>query len=225
MTMIIKECIAVVTGASSGIGLELCRLMAAEGAEVYGLCRRPVPHDHPRISWLQTDVTDRLAVDRAFDTVLKRHRAVDLLVNNAGFGLFGSVETLDPDEWQRLLATNLTAPFLCTRRVVPGMKERKRGTIVNISSIAGKRGFANGSAYCASKFALNGFSESLREELRGEGIRVCSINPGSTATEFFQHTGIEPKKLMRTEDVARAILSLIELPDDILPDQLVLRPL
>ena len=105
------------------------------------------------------------------------------------------------------------------------MKEAGRGTIVNVASIAGKRGFRNGSAYCASKFGLNGFSEALVEELREEGIRVCSINPGSTGTEFFEHAGIEPKKLMKTGDVASLILTMIELPDDMLPDQVVVRPL
>ncbi len=223
--MDLKGRTAVVTGSSSGIGRELCGLLAEKGASVYGLSRRPSLVDHLSFTWIRTDVTKPDEIDRAFDRVLDERERVDVLVNNAGFGLFGSVETLEPEAWNRLIATNLTAPFLSTQKVVPGMKAVKRGTIVNVASIAGKRGFSNGSAYCASKFGLNGFSEALLEELREEGIRVCSINPGSTGTEFFEHAGIEPKKLMETREVASLILAMIELPDDILPDQIVVRPL
>lgn len=223
--MDLKGKTAVVTGSSSGIGLELCGLLAEKGASVYGFSRRPSSIDHSSFLWVQADVTKNEEIDRAFDRVLDERERVDVLVNNAGFGLFGSIETLEPEAWNRLIATNLTAPFLCTRRVVPGMKAVQRGTIVNVASIAGKRGFRNGSAYCASKFGLNGFSEALVEELREEGIRVCSINPGSTGTEFFERAGIEPKKLMDTKEVASLILAMIELPEDMLPDQVVVRPL
>ncbi len=223
--MDLKGKTAVVTGSSSGIGLELCRLLIKKGVVVYGFSRRRTIVDHSAFTWMQTDVTQQEEIDRAFDTVLLEHACVDLLVNNAGFGLFGAIEMLEPDAWNRLIATNLTAAFLCTRRVVPGMKAAQRGTIVNVASIAGKRGFRNGSAYCASKFGLNGFSEALVEELREEGIRVCSINPGSTGTEFFERAGIEPQKLMDTKEVASLILAMIELPDDMLPDQIVVRPL
>ena len=216
---------AVVTGSSSGIGHELCGLLAEKRASVYGFSRRPSSIDHPSFTWVQTDLTKPEKIDKAFDRILNEHERVDVLVNNAGFGLFGSIEALEPEEWNRLIATNLTAVFLCTRRVVPGMKAAKRGTIVNVASIAGKRGFKSGSAYCATKFGLNGFSEALAEELREEGIRVCSINPGSTDTEFFDRAGIEPKKLMNKKDVASLILAMIELPDDMLPDQIVVRPL
>ena len=223
--MDLKGKVAVVTGSSSGIGLRLCELLLGRGAVVFGLSRHTTRMGHPSFRWLKADVSRREDVDRAFDEVLGEHGRVDLLVNNAGFGVFGEVETIDPESWKSLLDTNLTAAFLCVRRVVPGMKAARSGTIVNVASIAGKQGFKSGSAYCASKFGLNGFSEALREELREFGIRVCSVNPGSTGTEFFERAGIEPKKLMKTGDVAALILSMIELPDDILPDQIVFRPL
>ncbi len=223
--MELKDKTVVVTGASSGIGLELCTLLKGKGASVYGFSRRPANVDIPGFTWLQTDVTQPDEIDRAFERIFREHERVDVLVNNAGFGLFGAIEELKPEEWNRLIATNLTAAFLCSRKVVPGMKTAKRGTIINVASIAGKRGFRNGSAYCASKFGLNGFSGALAEELRDDGIRVCSINPGSTGTEFFEQAGIEPKKLMKKEDVASLILAMIELPDDMLPDEVVVRPL
>ncbi len=225
LTMELSGKVAVVTGSSSGIGLELCILLCSKGAKVYGLSRRESSIGHAGFLWLKTDVTQPLDIDRSFDTIFSRHEHVDLLVNNAGFGVFGDVESIHPETRQRLIATNLTAPFLCTRKVVPGMKRQQSGTIVNISSIAGKRGFKGGSAYCASKFGVNGFSEALMEDLREFGIRVCSVNPGSTDTEFFDLAGIEPKKLMKTEELARFVLSLIELPDTMLPDQIQVRPL
>ncbi len=223
--MELKGRVAVVTGSSSGIGFELCGLLLDRGAAVFGLSRRRTGIDHAAFRWLKADVSRREEVDQAFDTVLGNRDWVDLLVNNAGFGAFGEVESLDPGTWERLIATNRTGAFHCTRRVVPGMKAARSGTIVNVSSIAGKRGFRGGSAYCASKFGLNGFSEALMEELREYGIRVSSVNPGSTGTEFFEHAGIEPKNMMNAGEVASFILSMIELPDDMLPDQVVLRPL
>lgn len=217
--------IAVVTGSSSGIGLALCHALLDAGAVVYGLSRRSTPVSRDRFRWLQADITLEDEVDRAFDGVLERHGYVDLLVNNAGFGFFRDVESITPDEWRRLIATNLTGAFLCTRRVVPAMKARRIGMIVNIGSVAGKRGIKGGSAYCASKFAINGFSESIMEELRDYGIRVACINPGSVLTPFFDHAGIEPKKYLQPEELARLIVALVELPDGMLPDELTVRPL
>jgi NAD(P)-dependent dehydrogenase (short-subunit alcohol dehydrogenase family) len=216
---------AVVTGSSSGIGLHTALALLERGAEVCGLSRRSTDIANPRFRWLQTDVTEEDAIDRAFDAVFEQHGHVDVLVNNAGFGFFCDIEQLDPAEWRRLMDTNLTAAFLCTRRVVPVMKSLHTGMIVNVGSVAGKRGIKGGSAYCASKFAINGFSESLMEELREFGIRVSCINPGSVHTEFFDHAGMQPKKYMEPTDIARLIVLLIELPDGMLPDQITVRPL
>lgn len=217
--------IAVVTGSSSGIGLSIVNALLAEGAEVYGLSRRETPAKDPRFHWIRTDVTREDEVDRAFDTILAQSSRIELLVNNAGFGFFGDVEKFDPAEWRRLVDTNLTAAFLCVRRTVPSMKARNSGAIVNVGSVAGKRGIKGGSAYCASKFAINGFSESLMEELREFGIRVLCVNPGSVKTPFFDLAGIQSKKYLDPDDLARLIVSLVKLPDDMLPDQLTVRPL
>ncbi|RXK80698.1 SDR family NAD(P)-dependent oxidoreductase [Chlorobaculum sp. 24CR] len=216
---------AVVTGSSSGIGLATCRALLDAGAVVFGLSRRETPIAHEHFRWIQADVTSDVAIDEAFDAVLAQFGRVDLLVNNAGFGFFRDIELIDPAEWRRLIDTNLTAMFLCSRKVVPSMKQAGRGMIVNIGSVAGKRGIKGGTAYCASKFAVNGFSESLMEELREFGIRVACLNPGSVETGFFDHAGIEPKKFMQPDDVARLVVSLVELPDGMLPDEMTVRPL
>jgi NAD(P)-dependent dehydrogenase (short-subunit alcohol dehydrogenase family) len=223
--MNLAEKTAVVTGSSSGIGLAVCRALLDAGASVFGLSRRETPIVHTRFRWLQTDVTREAEIDRAFDAVFAERGRVDLLVNNAGFGFFRDIELIDPAEWRRLIDTNLTAMFLCSRKVAPSMKAARSGMIVNVGSVAGKRGIKGGTAYCASKFAVNGFSESLMEELRSFGIRVSCINPGSVETEFFDHAGIEPKKFMQPGDLARLIVSLVELPDGMLPDELTVRPL
>jgi len=217
--------IAVVTGSSSGIGLAVTIALLDAGAEVFGLNRRKTAVDNARFHWIKTDVTLDEEVDRAIDAVLDQHGHVDLLVNNVGFALFRDVEKIDPAEWRRMIDTNLTSMFLCARKVVPSMKDRKSGMIVNIGSVAGKRGIKGGTAYCASKFAVNGFSESLMEELREFGIRVACINPGTVKTELLDHAGIKPEKYMRTDDLAGLIVSLVQLPDGMLPDQVTVRPL
>lgn len=217
--------VAVVTGSSSGIGLSVCRAMLDAGAVVYGLSRSSTPIEHEWFRWLQTDVTREAEIERAFGEVIGKHNHVDVLVNNAGFGFFKDVETIDPADWRKLIDTNLTAAFLCTRQAVPSMKARRSGMIVNVGSVAGKRGIKGGSAYCASKFAINGFSESIMEELREFGIRVTCLNPGSVMTGFFDHAGLQPKKHMQSDDIGRLIVSLIELPDDMIPDEMTVRPL
>jgi NAD(P)-dependent dehydrogenase (short-subunit alcohol dehydrogenase family) len=223
--MNLAEKTAVVTGSSSGIGLATCRALLDAGAVVFGLSRRETPVAHERFRWLKIDVTREAEIDRAFDAVFAERGRVDLLVNNAGFGFFRDIELIDPAEWRRLIDTNLTAMFLCSRKVAPSMKAARSGMIVNVGSVAGKRGIKGGTAYCASKFAVNGFSESLMEELRDFGIRVSCVNSGSVMTEFFDHTGIEPKKYMQPDDLARLIVSLVQLPDGMLPDEMTVRPL
>jgi len=217
--------IAVVTGSSSGIGLSVVNALLDEGAEVFGLSRGETPVQRERFNWLPTDVTIEADVDRAFEAIHSRLGHVDLLVNNAGIGFFREVESIEPTDWRRLIDTNLTAAFLCSRKAVLSMKARKSGMIVNVGSVAGKRGIKGGTAYCASKFAINGFSESLMEELREFGIRVTCINPGSVRTPFFDHAGIQSKKYLQPDDVALLIVSLARLPDGMLPDELTVRPL
>ncbi len=222
--MQIEGCVAVVTGSSSGIGNRIAGLLLDKGAVVYGLSRRETVFTHDRFRWMRTDLARPEEIASAFAEIRKVHPAIDLLVNNAGIGVFGDVETIELEQWQRALAVNLSAPFLCTAEVVPGMKARKRGMIVNIASVAGRRGLKGGSAYSATKFGIAGFSESIMEELRPFGIRVSCIFPGSTDTAFFSGTGQHPEKLMKPEEVAQIIVSAIEIPDGIIPDQIVIRP-
>lgn len=224
LVMEIHGCTAVVTGSSSGIGFHTARMLLEKGAVVYGLNRSETPIRHDCFRWIQTDLSRPEEIAKAFREIRKSRPAVDILVNNAGIGAFGDVEHLRLEVWKKAIGVNLTAVFLCTKEVVPLMKERRSGMIVNIASIAGKHGFKGGSAYVATKFGLAGFSESIMEELRPFGIRVSCIFPGSVDTGFFSGTPMHPVKLMDPREVARIIVSAIEIPDGILPDQIVIRP-
>jgi NAD(P)-dependent dehydrogenase (short-subunit alcohol dehydrogenase family) len=222
--MEIKESVVVVTGSSSGIGFHTTELLLEKGAFVYGLNRSETPIRHERFRFIRVDLARPEEIVPAFAELRRKHPAVDILINNAGVGVFGDVEAVTIEEWQRAVSVNLTAAFLCTKEVVPAMKDRQRGMIVNIASIAGKRGFKGGSAYAASKFGIAGFSESVMEELRPFGIRVSCIFPGSVDTRFFDTASLQPAKRMHPGEVARVIVSAIEIPDAILPDQIVIRP-
>jgi NAD(P)-dependent dehydrogenase (short-subunit alcohol dehydrogenase family) len=222
--MEIKESVAVVTGSSSGIGFHTTERLLEKGAFVYGLNRSGTPIRHERFRWIKADISRPEEIVSAFREVRLSHPAVDILINNAGVGVFGDVEAVPFEEWQRAVSVNLTAAFLCTKEVVPAMKERQRGMILNIASVAGKRGFKGGSAYSATKFGIAGFSESVMEELRPFGIRVSCIFPGSVDTRFFDTGPLHPAKLMHPGEVAGVIVSVIEIPDAILPDQIVIRP-
>jgi NADP-dependent 3-hydroxy acid dehydrogenase YdfG len=238
--MELRKRTAIVTGASSGLGAQFSRDLVAEGMTVYGLARRA-----DRLQALQTelngldgdgrfigvelDVTDEPAlaewVGGAFEGPGSAE-APAVLVNNAGFGAFGAVDTFPVETWDRMVATNLSAVFYLTRLVVPHMKSTDRMShIVNISSVAGLMGNANLSAYNATKFALRGFSEALFKELRESGIRVTCLFPGSIATEFFEPLGMPlHENMMRAEDVSASMLHVLKAPDRMLINEITMRP-
>ena len=152
---------------------------------------------------------------------------VDVLVNNAGVLVGKRIEELSLAEWDATMATNVRSLFLFTRRVLPGMRERRRGTIVNVASVAGKVGFIGGTAYAASKHAVMGFSRSLMLEVRRDGIRVVAVCPGSVATAMLQDQPLlpaNPEKILTPEDVAETILCAVRLPQRALVNEIEIRP-
>jgi short-subunit dehydrogenase len=180
----------VITGASSGIGRATALEMARRGAKVVLAARRIVLLDEVaaacralgvQASAVAADITRREDCVR----LIAAAGDVDVLVNNAGFGIFGPLATADPDDLHAMMETNFFGAVNCTQAALPGMLARGAGTIVNVSSIAGIMGYAGMGGYCASKFAIIGFTEALRDEVLSKGVRVALVCPGTTETGFF----------------------------------------
>lgn len=226
--------VALVTGGNRGIGKAIAARLAALGAAV-AICGRDSQTLATTARELQAvgtpiysqraDVTKSSEVDALIKETETALGAISILVNNAGIGLFGPVQEKTEQEWDTLLNTNLKSVFLVSRKVIPGMIERKAGDIINISSLAGKSTFAGGGIYCASKWALQGLSGCMAEDLRNFGIRVSTVCPGSVATEFSGRGPKDASKVLSAQDVAHAVAMIaIQGPQSFL-SEVQLRPL
>jgi 3-oxoacyl-[acyl-carrier protein] reductase len=220
----IKGRVVLITGAGRGIGRALAHAFAAAGAKVALLgktkknlleVQRELKDSGAPTVVLAADVSDEGVVSRAVAATEQQLGPVDVLVNNAGIFALAPVEKMDARVFDRLLAVNLRGPFLMSRAVLPGMKSRKRGHIVNISSTAGRRGFAGGGAYCASKFGLAGLTEAMRYEARASNVRVTCVYPSTVNTDFVKKAGMDlaPERAIQPEDVANAVVSLVAMDD------------
>lgn len=229
--MNLNGCSAIVTGASQGIGLSVTEALIARGARVAGLARDAgrLQKVSDRLGQaflpLACDVGDLDQVERAIRSAREAFGTMDILINNAGVGRFGAVDELAKDRWDEMLATNVSGLFHCIRQVVPIMKAQGRGHIVNIASIAGKVGYPNASGYNATKFAVHGLSDALSNELGRFGIKVSAIFPGVTDTTFGGSRPDPGTSSMRPQEVAEAILHVLERSDNFLITEMVMRPL
>ena len=226
--------VALVTGAGRGIGAAIARRLAALEVAVV-LCGRTRSHlestaaaiskEGGRCEVAECDVTDLKAVEQLASRVRDGHGRVDILVNNAGIGGFGGpLYQLPPDQWDRILNTNLRGVFFAIRAFAPIMIEAKRGHIINISSLAGKNALPNGAAYAASKWGLNGLTYSVAEELRTHNIRVSVICPGSVDTSLSPHAGKDKSKMLQPDDVAHAVEMLVTQAPQSFISEVLLRP-
>ncbi|HXR32847.1 MAG TPA: SDR family NAD(P)-dependent oxidoreductase [Verrucomicrobiae bacterium] len=206
--------VAIITGGGRGIGRAIAQRLAKLGAAVC-ICGRNeeslmrTAEDlralEARVHAQPADVTKPDDIALLVEGAEKELGPITILVNNAGIGGFGPIHEKSEEEWDRVLNTNLKSVFLVSRAVVPGMIRRGGGDIINISSLAGKNTFAGGGIYCASKWGLQGLTGCMAEDLRGYGIRVSVICPGSVATEFSGGGPKDPKKVLTAEDVAHAV--------------------
>jgi NAD(P)-dependent dehydrogenase (short-subunit alcohol dehydrogenase family) len=189
--------VAVVTGSSSGIGLAASLALAKNGYLTYATMRNLAKRDtiqsiakkqHLPFRTVQLDVTDENSVKNAIQSILSESRRIDLLVNNAGYGLTGAFEDIGIDEIKALYETNVFGVIRVTQAVLPIMRKQRSGRIINISSGAGKIGYPGGSPYVSSKFALEGLSESMAFEVEQFGIKTVLVEPGFIRTSFADNT-------------------------------------
>src|SRR5215467_10436131 len=226
--------IALVTGAGRGIGAAIALKLASLGATtiVCGRTLARLQHTAGQIrsaggqsKAMACDVADWNSVAALADRVQKTFDRLDILINNAGIGTFGGpLHTMPTDKWDAMFNTNLRGVFYMIRAFAPMMISSGGGDIVNISSIAGKGPLPNAAAYGASKWGLNGLTQSVAEELRGHGIRVSIVCPGSTHTEFSPHEGKSPDKMLVPEDVAHAVAMLVTSRPQAFVSEVILRP-
>ena len=226
--------VAVVTGAGRGIGAAIARKLAQLGAATVLCGRTQATLDSTAQTILEAggkaevipcDVTILHQMEYAAARVDSTFGRVDILVNNAGAGGFHDpLHLLPPEDWDRILNTNLRGVYYGIRAFVPIMIRAYSGHVINISSLAGKNPLAKGAAYAASKWGLNGLSYSVAEELRAHNIRVSVICPGSTETELGPHTGKDPNKMLQPEDIAHAVAMLVTQAPQSFVSEILIRP-
>lgn len=232
--------IAVITGASKGIGRESARVLAKAGYYVILLGRNMselesvielISADDSEGEYHCIDLTDYKKTADIVDALYCRHKRIDLLVNCAGIGCFGSIDDIDVDDFVNCLNVNLNAIFNLTKYISKIMKNQISGQIINISSIAGEKGFQYGSAYVSSKFALEGFTQVLWEEIKKYEVRVCTIKSGLVNTGFYDNMRMNYDNMKRmqyaptAEDIAKVLEFVVKLPPSINISEIVLRPI
>jgi NADP-dependent 3-hydroxy acid dehydrogenase YdfG len=236
--------VALVTGASSGIGEATAIALAGAGAAVAIGARRKdrldalaatLRDDGARVLQLDLDVTDEQACRAAVDRTRAELGGLDVLVNNAGVMLLGTILGADTEDWRRMLHTNVLGLMYMTHAAIEGMVEQGSGDVVNISSVAGRQARKGAGVYNASKWAVNAFSESLRQEVTGRGVRIGLVEPGAVATELSSHI-TQPAarqasqdmaasmRTLRAEDIARAVLYLVTQPPHVAVNEILVRP-
>lgn len=217
--------VALISGGTRGIGRAAVLQMIKDGYYTVTFSRNPQKrkalqsylsghYASNRFAVLTGDVTKEADVQRIVQFTMKKRKHIDVLLNNAGFGYFADIDKADMKRVQDMIATNVTGMMFLSKAVVPHMKKKKKGLIINMASIAGKEGYANGDFYCATKFAVYGFTEGLRKELAPFGIKVATIAPGMIKTDFFDKRELVRRKkiwkgevppMMDVSDITRLI--------------------
>jgi len=237
--------IAIVTGASSGIGESTARALAKEGVKVVAVARRKDKLEalvkeieaSGGTAWAyEADVTGKKACEELVSEVVKKWGRVDILINNAGVMLLGPAIGAPTDEWEKMIHLNLLGLMYMTHAALPGMKSKNAGHIINISSVAGRTTRSGSAVYNATKWGVNAFTDSLRQEL-GEGklnIRTTLIEPGLVSTELISHNRPEVQeaikgrfgniKTLQPDDIARSIVYAVSQPDHVNVNEILIRP-
>ena len=228
--------LAVITGATEGIGRAIAVALGSAGAKL-AICARTATNVDAAVAALREagfdaigracDVADPAAVHAFADFVSRERGDAAVLVNNAGIGRFAPLEELTLEDWDETIAVNLRSLYLVTRAFLPGLVRAGKSSIVNIASLAGRNGFEGGTAYCASKHAVLGFSKALMLEVRKRGLRVIAVCPGSVATPFMdKQDRMRPNRdrILTADDVAQAVVGALKLADRAMVSEMDIRP-
>jgi NADP-dependent 3-hydroxy acid dehydrogenase YdfG len=230
--MELKGLTAIVTGASKGIGKAIAFSLSAHGVNVVLAARsadlltgiqKEISNTGGTSMVITADVTSESSVQNLINETQKKFGTVDILINNAGVGMFSNVVDMKTAEYDTMMNVNLKGVFLCSRAVLPAMIKQQRGEIINIASLAGKNSFAGGSVYSATKWGLIGFARSLMLEVRDHNIRVVTISPGSVNTHFAEKEKNEPQ-IIQPQDVADTVLFALNIPSRVNVSEIDIRP-
>ena len=224
-----KGKVALVTGGNRGIGRGIAEALVREGLVVAITARALADAERAAkeigaARGYACDVRRYADVQALFAAVDRDLGGVDVLVNNAGIGLFAPVADMAVDDWHAVIETNVNGVFYCTKEALARMRPRGGGYVFNVSSLAGRNAFPGGGAYCASKHAVNGFSETLFQEVRHDGIRVTYLMPGSVATDFGHGSTGKSEWALTPADVAEVVLDLLRSPARALYSRVEMRP-
>lgn len=219
-----------ITGGSQGIGRAIAQRFHASGDYQVGICARgqagldAAAADMPGLHTYICDVSDKASVQALVKTLQAEFGTLDILVNNGGVFLPGQMHSEDDAVFEQLMATNLNSAYYFSKGMLPAMITRGSGTVVNMCSIASITAYAHGGSYSVSKFALLGFSKSLREEMKPKGIRVISVLPGATYTQSWAGVDVPEERLMPAEDIAELVWTACHLSDRSVIEEIVIRP-
>jgi 3-oxoacyl-[acyl-carrier protein] reductase len=227
--------VAIVTGGSRGIGLAAARLLRREGASVAvvgtnsahlrtAVDTLTADEGAGRVEAVAADVRDSGQMEAAMASTVSALGGIDIVINNAGVGIFKPVAEMSVDEWRLMFDTNITGIFNTSRAALPYLRARGGGWVINVSSLSGTNPFPGGAAYCATKAAVNAFSEAFMQEVRHDGIRVAYVSPGSVDTSFGGGTRDKSGWALQPEDVAQVIGDLVAYPGRSLPSRVEIRP-
>lgn len=229
--------LVVITGASSGFGAAIAKQLSAKGHPLLLIARRLERLEAlklPETMCAKVDITDRGAFEKAVREAEAKYGKTGCLINNAGVMLLGQIDTQDPSEFSKMLAVNVDALLNGMHIVLADMKARKTGTIINISSVAGRKTFPNHAAYCGTKFAVHAISENVREEVADHNLRVITIAPGAAETELLSHTTSKEIKdgysdwkkemggVLTADDVANAVVYAYCQPQNVCIREIVI---
>jgi 3-oxoacyl-[acyl-carrier protein] reductase len=216
--MILKDAKILITGGSTGIGLETAKHLLAKGSKVV-ICSK---NEHNILKAAQeigaipfvADVYVENDVKKLVAFAVSELKGIDVLINNAGIATFGSITDTSVDDFTKVWATNTLGAFMVAKEVAIHFKNQQSGNIINIASTAASKGFANGSSYCASKFALSALTQCWREELRKFNVRVMQVNPSEVITPFYEKLGMNPNKIeqkLKPKDIAHCTTAMLEM--------------